>query len=289
MFAKKSLEQIFPNKLSQIASIVDPGEYGVQDYWCRWLCCFLFIMSVMDDLPETYWMFRLFFAVPTAPESWILDRDTVRREGIRVYHEMEHVRLRIAGMPLHWKIASFVIVWIPKALIWKLTTQAGISFLLDTAGIEDMIVNSVALTFILGIDEMMFKNLMSTSTKDMLVQVEAYPIDRRGLEEDVSIDEVSSKYDEQFETWKCKDVLGLLPAKLLIGILLTLFFGFDHYRRHCKLPAGHSIIGGWVSKDMYTPRSPVITSLNAFFPNFFKIPSLSKPFWEMPSTNSSGG
>merc|ERR1711972_183020 len=201
---------------------------------------------------------------------------------------MEHVRLRIAGMPLHWKIASTIVVWMPKALIWKLTAQAGVTFLLDTAGIEDIIVNSVALTFILGIDEMMFQNLMATSTKDMLIKMEAYPLHRPGLDDDVSLDELTAKYEKQFDHWNCSDLLGLLPVKLVTGFILTLVFGYEYYSRHCTLPPGNHIIGGWVSKDMYAPKAPIVTPLNAFFPNFFPIPTESKAFWTMRQANSTG-
>jgi hypothetical protein len=283
MYLKNGLKAVFPERAKEIDEKVDPGEYGLEDYWCRWLCCFLFMLSVMDDLQDTFWMLRLFFAVPTTDESWILDKESNRPCVVRLYHEMDNVHLRIAGMPFRWKAFSFFFVWVPKAFIWKLTAQAGVGFLFETSGLEDIVVNSVALTFILGIDEMIFQNLMSTSTKNMLVKVESYPIHRAGLEQDVTIEELAAQYEAQFDPWTLSDFASLLPMKLICSIFCAVLFGADYYWRHCYLPPGNSIIGGWQSVDMYMPRSPIVWPWQAFLPHFFPIPKHSKPFWTMPS------
>merc|ERR1719454_2426864 len=70
-------------------------------------------------------------------------------------------------MSLGWKIINVLVVFIPKMLLWKITAEAGVTFLMETASIEDIIVNSVALTFVLNIDEMFFE-LMSDAQKVML-------------------------------------------------------------------------------------------------------------------------
>merc|ERR1719310_2605160 len=88
------------------------------------------------------------------------------------YDELDNVHLRLAGMPIIWKVLSIILICVPKLMLWKLTITAGTTFLFETGGIEDVIVNSVALTFILGIDELMFENLMSTSVRAMIDKVE---------------------------------------------------------------------------------------------------------------------
>ena len=46
-FARDSMKALFPDRESDIHDKVDPGEYGVESYHCRWICCFIFVMSVM--------------------------------------------------------------------------------------------------------------------------------------------------------------------------------------------------------------------------------------------------
>ena len=46
-------------------------------------------------------------------------------------------------MPIKWKFINFFFVLLPKFYIWLVTVDAGIVFLLETAAIEEMIINAV--------------------------------------------------------------------------------------------------------------------------------------------------
>ena len=55
---KTYLLQFFPERAEEINELVNPGEYGVESYYCRWLGCNLLILTVMSDsyctVKETY-------------------------------------------------------------------------------------------------------------------------------------------------------------------------------------------------------------------------------------------
>merc|ERR1740138_187716 len=57
-FVKQSLQTLFPERLDEINAKIDPGEYGVESYTCRWMCCFIFMMSVMSELFLNFRMIR---------------------------------------------------------------------------------------------------------------------------------------------------------------------------------------------------------------------------------------
>merc|ERR1740133_321767 len=67
-------------------------------------------------------------------------------------------------------------ICLPKIVLWKLTAETGVGMLMDTASISDIITNSVALTFILGIDELLGTALMSEETLHFVNATEDFPL-----------------------------------------------------------------------------------------------------------------
>merc|ERR1719401_1073059 len=98
---------------------------------------------------------------------------SVGRRGSTIYHarnSMMHydllpaldedafanVKIKIAGMPRYWKVVNVVFVVFPRILFWILMLDSGHIFLMETAPIEDTIINAVSLFFILSIDELIY-------------------------------------------------------------------------------------------------------------------------------------
>merc|ERR1719181_1654049 len=77
-------------------------------------------------------------------------------------------------MPLCWKIINLLVIVLPKAMLWKLTADSGILFLMETPAIQDLIVNSTALTFILSIDELLFATITTAKTRYMMGELQAF-------------------------------------------------------------------------------------------------------------------
>merc|ERR1712070_376786 len=81
---------------------------------------------------------------------------------------LEDVRIKIAGMPFVWKMVNFVVILIPKVVLWKLTAEVGVMSLMETSDIDNIITNCVSLTFILNIDETVCAVLLPTSAIRLL-------------------------------------------------------------------------------------------------------------------------
>ena len=87
-------------------------------------------------------------------------------------------------MPLVWKIINIFIVVIPKLVLWFCVVSVGTLLLLETSGIMDVIINSMSLTFILNIDEMIFDRLVTTATKHIVTSLEDYPLYAHAMNHD---------------------------------------------------------------------------------------------------------
>merc|ERR1740138_608466 len=70
-YVKDSMKAIFPEKADEIDEKVDPGEYGVESYWCRLVRCFIYMLTVMNELYLIFRMTALLWYVPAKAEPWI--------------------------------------------------------------------------------------------------------------------------------------------------------------------------------------------------------------------------
>lgn len=275
VFVVQSLEAMFPDRLEEIHQKVDPGEYGLESYSCRWLCCFIFMMSVMSELFLNIRMLRLIWAVPNENEAWL----ELKPEDEEDTNWLDAAEVKVAGMSPAWKVVNIMVVFFPKMLLWKITAEAGVTFLMETASIEDIIVNSVALTFVLNIDEMFFE-LMSDAAKVMLEchsEMKFYDEDQEeNLPEELIMEEHSIR--QELSHWTIGDSVSLFPVKLVTVCILTLYFVGNYYIERCNY-RGNFL---WASKTMYLPDSVNFSVFSAFFSWFFPNPSLKEPFWTMP-------
>jgi hypothetical protein len=277
-FARDSLAALFPNKAGDIRDKVDPGEYGIESNSCRWLCCFIFMMSVMSEFSLNVRMLRLLWVIPTTEEPWIALSDDLSADWVC------SAEIKLAGMSAAWKFVNLLVVFVPKMMLWKLTAEAGICFLMETSTIEDIIVNSVALTFVLRIDEMFFE-LMHDSIKMCLQCHEEKRFFDEEEEEDISDEDLMAKHSDKQDLryWSTWDTFSLLPPRLMAVTFFTLLFVGEYYWQRCYYAGGFHFF----SRPMYLPKSVEFSFLSAFFRNpwFFQNPSDDEPFWSMPSDN----
>jgi len=297
VFVKDSLKALFPHRTDDIDSTVDPGEYALESHKARYVCCFVFILATMGEAFLILNMAKLLWTVPTKAESWITspnqstglasleqtiedlqdeDSDT---EGENAW--LDKVRIAVAGIPLSWKIVYLLLIWLPKLILWVLCCRIGVTFLMETAGIEDVIVNAVAMTFILNIDEMLCNTLMHESTKQMLSKCEEYVLFDVTAEANMTEQDIMKEFSEK-QTWKhfrLKDVLDLLPMKLISALGLTTIFVLNYYYVRCDFNEDGQV----VSKPMYLPTSPHLTLWQVLFP--MTMPKEEEPFWTAPGSN----
>eukprot|EP00441_Pelagodinium_beii_P041220 CAMPEP_0197637248 /NCGR_PEP_ID=MMETSP1338-20131121/12532_1 /TAXON_ID=43686 ORGANISM="Pelagodinium beii, Strain RCC1491" /NCGR_SAMPLE_ID=MMETSP1338 /ASSEMBLY_ACC=CAM_ASM_000754 /LENGTH=353 /DNA_ID=CAMNT_0043209645 /DNA_START=86 /DNA_END=1147 /DNA_ORIENTATION=+ len=286
-YVRDSLKVLFPDRADDINKFADPGEYGLESYYCRLLCCFLFTVTVMSDLMGSINMVKVFIDTPNKAECWVdyeepTWADKEHAKAIHGWTELDLVTVRVAGMPLAWKIFNVIVVLLPKMFLWKITAEAGTLFLMETSGIADIIVNSVALSFILQIDELLCNELMSDTTRNMLEKLEEYHIEANASEPDfetMADDELYAQNEEQIkQCWGWREILELFPLQLVLVILFTWFCVERYYAKHCASDDA----GARVSQSMRLPLGTDFSLLNAFLPHFFPVPREEDPFWVMP-------
>jgi hypothetical protein len=289
VYVRDALRVLFPERAEEIDANVDPGEYGLESYYLRVLSCMLFVMGCWNEMASINNMYTLLRHIPTEDQPWIcyeLPQWTDNKEQAKAmmgWTELDLVKFKIRGMPLGWKVVNYVFVLFPKCYLFFLTLDVGVVFLLETAVIEDMIINAVALAFILALDEMMCSCLVSPVSLYMCGKLEPFDLVDESAEENWTDKECFDKQqrDKDYHWYSAKLWHFIFPQRLVTISLTTLFFVIKYYWEHCE--QGED--GGIVSKTIFAPKSidfSVLSFLCGPFPNFFQVDTTNTVLWTMP-------
>lgn len=273
VFVKESLQTLFPSKHDEIEEKIDPGEYGLEDYWCRLAAVFVFMISVVEELLILVRLIKLLWLVPTKSESWILYMGSMDDSSAAKF---EHISLRVSGIPLVWKVIYIVLILLPRAVMWKFVAECGMTFLMESAGITEVIVNCVALGFVLGLGTMIASEFTARATKDLMESLKNFHPEGHADEKSDSVGKVSG-YTHSTEVrfglfWK------LLPLRFISTLVITGILVLDYYRRRCTQSDG----GTWISKSVFLPKSLRYSIWTAVLPRLFPLAEEDHPYWTMP-------
>jgi len=264
-FMKNALLSVFPERAIAINSKVDAGEYGIESIYCRFLCTFLFMILVIQELRSVFMLVKLLWYVPSRADNWVGDPDD------------DNLTLRVSGMPFKWKVINVLTVVLPKFMLWQFITRTGMIFLIETASIQDTIVNTTALGFILNIDELLFDVFSTPQTKEMLNVLEGLRIEEDSGETDFTA-APSEDQEEVIIQQSGLDRCGgksAVPWLAVVVVVIWSYFLSVYYLVHCHKSAD----GTYVSNPMYLPINTDYSHLSAFLPQLFPIPSESTPYW----------
>eukprot|EP00913_Durusdinium_trenchii_P029342 g27507.t1 len=289
-FVRDSLVSLFPERKADILKDVDPGEYGVESYWLRLVCCFLFVLGLWHDLAGSWDMLDLLWYVPTQSELWIVPlapkeeeeaaqpmptmllSDIAAHEAI----EMDFVQFRVAGMPLHWKLFNLMCLLFPTPEPEAFFSGFGVRWAMGM--IEDMIINCVALGFILQIDPRAGGvGLEGSVSRRVLCRANCV------TEEDEEI--IQHQQARSWHIWTPNLWLALVPRRLVAMVAVASFFVAKYYVEHCVMESDWSL----VSKPLRLPREsnlPWISFLFGPIPILFPIDAEDEPVWQMPDSSS---
>jgi len=280
-FVKDSLKQIFPEKAGLAESSMDPGEYGLESYWVRFVCVFVFMLSVLHDLRGTYDMINILWYVPTKAEAWLSYEvpswaSKAKVKEILDVGELDFVKIRIAGIPRSAKIRNILLIIVPRLFIWVNTAKFGVMFLMETSGIEDTIVNVTALTYILDLDDLVFATFFHGSLHHIMDKLEPWEWKNVNAQEHVAVEEA---FQAVVDDSKGPALLfRLLPWRPVLVLMLSVFFVWDYYATHCEV----SPTGAIYSKALSLPKQQLFPVLNLFIP-WLGQETEEEPFWSMPS------
>jgi len=280
-FVRDSLRTLFADKIDEIDKTFDPGEYGLENYWVRFVCLFIFMMTGMADLRVSMDLVSILRALPTSAEPWMEYKvptwDT--KENVKRHlgkGEIDFVTFKLAGMSLKWKLLNMFLLVLPRfAVLWGIL-NFGTVYLMETAGIEDVVINVTALAFIFKLDELIFSCFSHRAAHHILSNIEPFSLSDRSAQEDFTPEECLS----YLEADKNRPLLhmNLLPVRMLMTLCMALLFGGKYYYTYCER-APH---GGIVSKSMFLPVEQVYPIVSFLFPTLFPAHSRPEPYWEMP-------
>merc|ERR1711972_254373 len=283
----RGMQDVLPDAAEDAAALIDPGEWAVQNYWCRVVCVFIFMLAMIDDLNLSYSLLTLLHRVPTSDAKWLSyevpkwgAKSSVKT--VKGWQEINLVKFRIAGMPMAWKLVNLVFIVLPKLLVWYTVASLGCEFIMETAGIVRAVLNSMALTFVLSMDELVFDVLTTCMAKHIMNDLEPYtePEDDEG--EDKTEDEVLQQYyvsevaQRDWVRFFC-----MLPPKRLLRVLgLVMLFLGKYYMMNCQFESD----GSWVSIPMFLPRVDFTFNLFEFLIGGVNSVDRAEetPYWRMP-------
>lgn len=287
-FLKQSLLAVLPEQADNIRRHVHTGEYGMESPICRAICVFIFVVDVIDDLYDTMGIVRLLLRTPSSADTWLsYDPPQWGKETDKMMFkrtEIDYVKFHVNGMPFCWKLANFVVIVVPKIVLWTVLLIAGTQFLMETASIEDLIINSLALAFILQIDEIIANRLCTEATKEIMAKLEGYDLYNLDTEEAMADSEVLRGFEEGDARWRCYDTRFLkllLPRRLILILLVTTLVYNGYFRLFCQA----SPDGSLVSLPLYAPKIIPRVGLPSFFQRLVNPHGVERdtvPTWTMP-------
>ena len=206
-------------------------EYGLESYTCRVLCVFLFIISIQEEFVHIVQMARLLIYVPTVNDSWVGFSEPPEDESPCD----QDFRVAVRGMPMGWKIWSGIFMFFPRCVLWWWTACCGTLFLMETASIDNMIVNSVAMYFLLTIDNLIIQNLMGIKSMYLMEKADEYIIG----------DTPKPGGSERFSCFQILYLAFWKISALMLTLVLTVAMVYIYCDSHCWpmdlkacLPAG---------------------------------------------------
>ncbi|CAK9113016.1 unnamed protein product [Durusdinium trenchii] len=147
---------------------------------------------------------------------------------------------------------------------------------METSQIEDMIVNCVALAFILSIDELTM-TMLPGKTKEMLEMIEGGQFStRRRLT--LAEDAILHQQDKKWNVLSPGFYGIIIPARLLFLLAVTAFFIGNYYWEACRRLDD----GSWVSQEIHTPKRaqlPFLSFLFEPFPALFPVAVEEEAAW----------
>jgi hypothetical protein len=238
---------------------------------CRRLCVVAFVIFLFKEVRQSWEMLRLLLKLPGQHEPWVVVVDQLE-ENAKVNHdktqvpeiEVErkaHVKWQINGMDRNWKILSFCTLIVPKMLLCFLLLWYGSEWLMNTYDHGELILNAVALVFVLDLDEAVF---FATSDSDTCFYMDNLDPWRDTSEDEEGRDEakaahnlsshrLSATLDHPETRWRCAMIVvtvGIFPV-LLVGVSVIFFVS---YERRCKFAVSEADTMAVISGNITLPR-----------------------------------
>merc|ERR1712183_390643 len=134
-------------------------------------------------------------------------------------------------MPIKFKVFSLLILCARMGITIR-CAYIGLKFLMETGGIADLILDSVALVFILELDGMFYKTFAHSMTKDIMSRLQPFEV------QEAFHDEQARKIDEetQHECTFCQILYEflVLGRQIWFTLFITVLAFMVYFIAHCQ-------------------------------------------------------
>lgn len=222
----------------------------------RKLCVGAFVVCLFKDIRQTYEMVVLLRELPSETGTWLVI-STLEEEVLRVdtngekkfaREKDEQIHWQVDCMELHWKVLVLIAVIVPKLLIFAFLYFYGSIWLMNVVDHQELILNAVALVFVLELDEAVFAAVTTSDVQQQMDNLQPWNPHQsssgRASENDETKSESSdegwdrskSSADDQGATFTIMGTVQTLITVLTFPALLV-FFSFiviNWYDIHCS-------------------------------------------------------
>jgi hypothetical protein len=285
-FFRDSLKAIAPGKGDAIAEQLVPnvGEYGLESWSCRAVCCFIFTMSVVSEVYDCMAVLNILRFLPTDDSLWIRyvpysETSDNKAEG---FLPASLLGYQMGGIPLGWKLVNFFIVFVPKCFLALSVMWEGFRFMMETAGTVPLVLGSMAMGFVLHLDEMVLSCLgtkavehIMDNLKDQLLFEDVTP------DEDDPDDLVLEKVNKANSRCQWLKALYIgIPKRLVMLTFLFCVFTAKYYKLNCA----NTENSGYYSVDTHFPKSTRYTFWDYLFGELLSVrrTHTTEVVWSMP-------
>lgn len=225
----------------------------------RRLCVAAFVIALFKDLRQSVEMFNFLLNVPTDMGNWMVvvtnleDSLHVKANGHKeiVSNLSSSMVWQVAALESGWKAVYAIFLLIPKLVIFFLVYWMGSLWLMSETDRSELILNAVALVFVLDLDELLFLAIVTSDVQQYMDNLKPWT---RSMDEEVQdASAVEDAKDETIEdgdeakltrepsaraTESWSSIRGLMFCSLnvmffplALGFTLTLISSF--YESHC--------------------------------------------------------
>jgi hypothetical protein len=280
-FVRDAFLHMHPDRRDEIEQKIDPGEYGLESYRCRVLCIVLFVSSVVPEILACVSMAHGLYNLQRcesneARGSWVVNSATTT-DDLKRSNTMSGLAspqsdlfiYRMGGMPLRWKIFNFCFLLCPKVMILHFVLREGSVLLMETAGIMEMILGAMSLTYLLSMDDMFFE-YFSTQPAQVIMKRLRPVVDHAD----------EARIRRNIPAWNI--LLSFFPLRFCTVVLFAMGYILLYYSTKCVWRDGR-----FVSKDMHLPeRSTYHISDFMFDSILHTLHRSDKAFWTWPPDKS---
>jgi len=287
---------------------IGPVEYGMESTTCRVVCVAVFCVAICGEIFSMETMARFLWyshntgqwapkrkstynnlqQKPDAPpedaeaeySKWVeFDENAKTDKAKEIFpiigkSSLDHVTFKCNGVTVSWKLFSWLML-VGRSVIVVQTFWNGLNFLMNTGGIVDQILNSLALIFIIDLDRLMFTTLARGITKDIMQRLE--PLRVKPMPGDLE-KELKQRRKSELDWGFCSFLKNfvLINRSTLVLIAVTVGGHFAYFYQHCAMESSPLDVTQWGSSSYFEGQTRLLGGWEFVFGGWYSQPTVDK-------------